>query len=146
MPQDDLTIHGFHKEIRGVHADTDTIDPAMNALGCVVHRVLMDEMPSQPGEILVMRSCVEPRASRVRRHGRGMGALHCWCVLGVEDPRNDPKMRHRPQWNVHQRMVALFEGSRRPALVLIRIPFDHIIDVADREGTLPPKAPGWSRL
>jgi len=147
VPQDDLTIHGFHKEIRGVHADTDAIDQALNALGCDVHRVLDGrEMPSQPGEILVMHrgttwSLVRPEgeegtdAEWVNVHLLGR-------VLGVEDPRNDPKLRHRPAverpstgW-----LSSLKDHDDRLLVLIHPIPFDQIIDVADREGTLPPKS------
>lgn len=147
VPQDDLTIHGFHKEIRGVHADTDAIDQALNALGCDVHRVLDGrEMPSQPGEILVMHrgttwSLVRPEGEE-GTDAEWVNVQLLGRVLGVEDPRNDPKLRHRPAverpstgW-----LSSLKDHDDRLLVLIHPIPFDQIIDVADREGTLPPKS------
>ena len=63
-------------------------------------------------------------------------------VLGVEDPRIDPKLRHRPAverpstgW-----LSSLKDHADRLLVLMHPIPFDQIIDVADREGTLPPKS------
>jgi uncharacterized protein (DUF1015 family) len=104
-------------------------------------------LPDSPGEIVVEYQGV---VWRIRRTSESPEATDAdWVqhhlirdVFGIVDARNDARLNHLPEaqrpeggWRVRAA-----QHPNRALVLLHAIPFDQIRDVADAQGTLPPKS------
>lgn len=150
VPEEDLTILGFHKEVRDIPMSPkrwldalqslqDVCDVQPSKGGCVV--------PNEPGQITL--SFQGESWTLIRRPGCTAATDADWVhahllgdLLGITDARNDRRLRHLPEpqcpeggWQAHA------AGHPDRILVLMHpIPFSKIRAVADAQGTLPPKS------
>jgi len=149
VPERDLTILGYHKEIRNVGMTADELGAALKeCAGCdVAEAPSLNVAPSEPGQAVVL---FQGRAWVLTRHKDSPEATDAdWVnvhlmnrMLRITDPRNDDRLRHLPEPQKPEGgWAAQAEAKPDRMVVLIHpIPFGHIREVADREGTLPPKS------
>ncbi|MDA0946719.1 MAG: hypothetical protein RLZZ314_264 [Bacteroidota bacterium] len=152
VPQRDLTIQGYHKEIKDVQMSADALGKALER--CPNAAVVGGDsasndvtLPDSPGEIVVEYQGV---VWRIRRTSESPEATDAdWVqhhlirdVFGIVDARNDARLNHLPEaqrpeggWRVRAA-----QHPNRALVLLHAIPFDQIRDVADAQGTLPPKS------
>lgn len=149
VPEKDLSILGFHKEIRRVDLNVETFGDALNRIPhCRVETVDSGAAsPSEPGEVIVH---FQEQAWRLTRESQSFEATDADFVdvhvlkgvLDIQDARNNPRLKHLPEparpeqgWSSH--------AAAHPDRVLIvmhPIPFGQIRQVADQGSTLPPKS------
>jgi len=149
VPERDLTILGYHKEVRNVGLSASELDAALNECsGCdVAAATNLEVTPSKPGQAVVM---FQGRAWVLTRHEDSPEATDAdWVnvhllnrMLGITDPRNDDRLRHLPEPQKPEGGWAARAAAKPDRVVVLihPIPFGHIREVADREGTLPPKS------
>ena len=150
VPEEDLTILGFHKEVRGIPMTRERWHEALQSLrgvctvepskhGCAV--------PTEPGQITV--ALQGESWTLTRRPGCEAATDADWVnvhlldnILGIADARHDKRLRHLPEphrpeggWQA--------QAAAHPDRILVLIhpiPFSDIRAVADAQGTLPPKS------
>ena len=149
VPEAQLTILGFHKEVSDVEMNLSELESALkNASHCNV-QTLQDatSTPSMPGEIVVhfrhqtwritrKESCPLPTdADWVKEHLLGQ-------VLGIENPREDKRLRHLPEPQKPQGGWASRAQSHPERMLILMhpVPFAQVRGVADSGGNLPPKS------
>ena len=149
VPESQLTILGFHKEVSGIDMSPETWQSALENLphGEVERLEDPNGTPSRPGEIVIHHnrqvwrisrqpSCPLPTdADYVQQHLLSG-------TLGIQDPRDDKRLRHlpepqRPEGDWASRAHA---HPDRVLILMHPVPFGHIRAVADQNGTLPPKS------
>ena len=149
VPERDLTILGYHKEVRNLGMHPDALDASLKTcLGCEVEETSnLDVEPSKPGQAVVLyqgRAWILTRSkdSKEPTDADWINAQIMNRMLGIMDPRNDKRLRHLPEPNRPEGgWMARAKAYPDRMLVLIHpIPFGQIREVADREGTLPPKS------
>lgn len=149
VPEKDLSILGFHKEIRRVDMAVEAFEGAMNRIPyCRVESVDSGAAsPSEPGEVVVH---FQGHAWRLTRDVQSPEATDADFVdvhvlkgvLDIQDARNNPRLKHlpepsRPDQGWSSRAAA---HPDRVLVLLHPIPFGHIRHVADHGNTLPPKS------
>ena len=149
VPESQLTILGFHKEVSEIDMSPETWQSALGNLqhGEVERLEDPNGTPSRPGEIVIHHnrqvlrisrqpSCPLPTdADYVQQHLLSG-------TLGIQDPRDDKRLRHLPEPQRPEGGWAS-RADAHPDRVLILmhpVPFGHIRAVADQNGTLPPKS------
>ena len=149
VPETELTILGFHKEVSDIDMSFESWQSALSNLphGEVEHLDDPNVTPSKPGEIVIHHmqrvwrvlrtpSCPLPTdADWVQQHLLSG-------TLGIQDPREDKRLRHLPE-PVRPEGGWATRAHAHPDRVLILmhpVPFGHIRTVADQNGTLPPKS------
>ncbi|MEC8663534.1 MAG: DUF1015 family protein [Bacteroidota bacterium] len=149
VPESQLTILGFHKEVSEIDMSPETWQSALENLphGEVERLEDPNGTPSRPGEIVIHHnrqvwrisrqpSCPLPTdADYVQQHLLSG-------TLGIKDPRDDKRLRHlpepqRPEGDWASRAHA---HPDRVLILMHPLPFGHIRAVADQNGTLPPKS------
>ena len=149
VPEKDLSILGFHKEIRHVDMAVEAFEGALNRIPhCRVESVdSRAASPSEPGEVVVH---FQGHAWRVTRDAQSPEATDADFVdahvlkgvLDIQDARNNPRLKHlpepsRPEQGWSSRAAA---HPDRVLVLLHPIPFGHIRQVADQGNILPPKS------
>lgn len=149
VPEKDLSILGFHKEIRRVDMSIEAFEDALNRipLSRVEAAVPADASASEPGEVVVHFQGQTWRLTRDKECPAATDAdfvdVHLLKgVLGIQDARNDARLKHlpepsRPEQGWSSRATA---HPDRVLVLLHPIPFGHIRQVADQGNTLPPKS------
>ena len=149
VPERDLTILGYHKEVRNVGMTAQDLDAALKECqGCdVAQATNLNVTPREPGQAVVL---FQGRAWVLTRHKDSPEATDAdWVneqllnrMLDITDPRNDKRLRHFPEpQNPEGGWASRVESNPDRMMILIHpIPFGHIREVADRKGTLPPKS------
>ena len=149
VPESELTILGFHKEVSGIDMSLESWQSALEKLKYGEIERLDDPnvTPSRPGEIVIHHmqrvwrvlrtpSCPLPTdADWVQQHLLSG-------TLGIQDPREDKRLRHLPE-PLRPEGGWATRAHAHPDRVLILmhpVPFGHIRKVADQNGTLPPKS------
>ena len=150
VPEEDLTILGFHKEVRDISMTRESWREALASLqgacdvapskhGC--------DVPHVPGQITL--AFQGESWTLTRRPGCDAATDADWVnvhilgnILGIADARNDKRLQHLPE---PQRPEGGWQAKAAAhpdrILVLIHpIPFSDIRAVADAGGTLPPKS------
>ena len=104
VPERDLTILGYHKEVRKVGMTADELDAALKECsGCDVEKAKgLNVTPCEPGQVVVL---YQRRAWVLSRHTDSPEATDAdWVnvhlmnrMLGITDPRNDERLRHMPE-------------------------------------------------
>ena len=149
VPEEQLSILGFHKEVSGIEMSLTQWQSALANLPHSDVECLSDSdvTPSRPGEMVVHHqrqtwriarkaSCPSPTdADWVQEHLLGR-------MLNILDPRADKRLRHLPEPQKPEGgWVTWAHAHPDRVLVLMHpIPFGHIRTVADQNGTLPPKS------
>ena len=148
VPEEDLTILGYHKEVRGLTWSAEACAALLDkADGFTAESTEPTATPQRPGEAVVH---FKGLTWLLRRDAQCQAPTDAdWIQtfllegqLGIHDARNDARLRHLPE---PQRPDAGWceRASAHPDRMLILlhpIPFGHIRKVADDQGTLPPKS------
>ena len=149
LPEKDLSILGFHKEIRRVDMTVEAFEDALNRIPHSRAEAFDSNAasPSVPGEVVVH---FQEQAWRLTRDAQSPEATDADFVdahvlkgvLDIQDARNNPRLKHlpepsRPELGWSSRAAA---HPDRVLVLLHPIPFGHIRHVADQENTLPPKS------
>ena len=149
VPQRELTILGYHKELRELRMTVEDVQLELErALHSNAERIeSTDTEPSKPGELIVH---FQGATWRVRRSPECSLATDAdWCnehllgnAFGIHDPRNDERLRHLPEtqrpeggWGARAR-----NHPERLIIIMHPLPFGQIRKVADQGSTLPPKS------
>ena len=149
LPEKDLSILGFHKEIRCVDMTVEAFEDALNRIPHSRAEAFDSNAasPSVPGEVVVH---FQEQTWRLTRDAQSPEATDADFVdahvlkgvLDIQDARNNPRLKHlpepsRPELGWSSRAAA---HPDRVLVLLHPIPFGHIRHVADQENTLPPKS------
>lgn len=149
LPEKDLSILGFHKEIRRVDMTVEAFEDALNRIPHSRAEAFDSNAasPSVPGEVVVH---FQEQTWRLTRDAQSPEATDADFVdahvlkgvLDIQDARNNPRLKHlpepsRPELGWSSRAAA---HPDRVLVLLHPIPFGHIRHVADQENTLPPKS------
>jgi uncharacterized protein (DUF1015 family) len=149
VPESQLTILGFHKEVSDIDMSPETWESALENLphGEVERLEDPNGTPSRPGEIVIHHnrqvwrisrqpSCLLPTdADWVQQHLLSG-------TLGIQDPRDDKRLRHLPEPLKPEGGWATRAHAHPDRILILMhpVPFGHIRTVADQNGTLPPKS------
>ena len=149
VPEKDLTILGFHKEVRHIDMDVEAFESALNRIpACRVEAAAPKEAsPLTAGEVIVH---FQGQAWRLTRDAASPEATDADFVdvhllkgvMDIQDARNNPRLKHlpepsRPTQGWSSRAAA---HPDRVLILLPPLPFEHIRNVADQGNTLPPKS------
>ena len=149
VPEKDLTILGFHKEVSHIDMDVEAFESALNRIhACRVEAAVPEEAsPLAAGEVVVH---FQGQAWRLNRDAASPEATDADFVdvhllkgvMDIQDARNNPKLKHlpepsRPAQGWSSRAAA---HPDRVLILLPPLPFEHIRNVADQGNTLPPKS------
>lgn len=149
VPEKDLSILGFHKEIRGVDLNAEAFGDALKRIRhCRVEAVDSGAAsPLEPGEVIVH---FQEQAWRLTRESQSVEDTDADFVdvhvlkgvLDIQDARNDARLKHLPEPSRPERGWSSRAAAHpdRVLVLLHPIPFGHIRHVADQGNTLPPKS------
>ena len=149
LPEKDLSILGFHKEIRRVDMTVEAFEDALNRIPhCRAEAFDSNAAsPSVPGEVVVH---FQEQTWRLTRDAQSSEATDADFVdahvlkgvLAIQDARNNPRLEHLPEPSRPERGWSSRAAAHpdRVLVLLHPIPFGHIRHVADQENTLPPKS------
>ena len=154
LPEKDLSILGFHKEIRRVDMTVEAFEDALNRIPHSRAEAL--ESRTRPPLCAGRSRRAFPRqAWRLTRDAQSPEATDADFVdahvlkgvLDIQDARNNPRLKHLPEpsrpehgWSSR----AAFAHPDRVLVLLHPIPFGHIRHVADQTTPCRPRALGWS--
>ena len=149
VPESQLTILGFHKEVSGIEMSAESWQSTLEDLPHGDVECLADPnvTPAKPGEIVIHHMRQAWRI--VRQPTCPLPTDADWLqthllagMMGIHDPRNDRRLRHLPEPQRPDEGWAT-RAHAHPERVLILmhpVPFGQIRTVADQNGTLPPKS------
>ena len=149
VPESQLTILGFHKEVSGIDMSPESWQSALENLphGDVKRLADPNVTPAKPGELVIHHKRQAWRI--VRQPTCPLPTDADWLqthllagMMGIKDPRSDKRLRHLPE-PMRPDGVWAARAHAHPDRVLILthpVPFGHIRKVADQKGTLPPKS------
>ena len=149
VPEAQLTILGFHKEVSRIDMSMESWQSALANLPDGDLESIEDSSvtPSKPGEIVVHHKRHAWRI--VRRLSCPLPTDADWVqkhlladTMGIQDPREDKRLRHlsEPQQPEGGWAARANAHPDRVLILMHPIPFGQIQNVADQEGTLPPKS------
>ena len=149
VPERNLSILGYHKEIRSMELSSEAFENALKCIqNCRVDALESSEgSPSKAGEVVVHHQGKSWRLTRGAQSPEATDAdfvdVHLLRgVLDIHDARNDPRLRHLPEPSrpEHGWSSRAFEHPERVLILLHPIPFGHVRKVADDHNILPPKS------
>lgn len=149
VPERNLSILGYHKEIRSMELSSEAFENALKCIpDCRVDALESSEgSPSKAGEVVVHHQGKSWRLTRGAQSPEATDAdfvdVHLLRgVLDIHDARNDPRLRHLPEPSrpEHGWSSRAFEHPERVLILLHPIPFGQVRKVAEDHNTLPPKS------
>ena len=149
VPESQLTILGFHKEVSGIDMSPESWQSALENLphGDVKRLADPNVTPAKPGELVIHHKRQAWRI--VRQPTCPLPTDADWLqthllagMMGIKDPRSDKRLRHLPEpMRPDGGWAARAHAHPDRVLILTHpVPFGHIRKVADQKGTLPPKS------
>lgn len=149
MPADDLTILGYHREVVEFEGSTESVIEKLKTVAGVssIQELDASSAGSEPlqGEIDILsgdkcwRLCLEKDESGMRVDAAWLGEEVLDGVLGIEDPRNDPRLKYIPGTSSKTEIKSSADSASL-IFYLSPIPMEQITNVADAGGHLPPKS------
>lgn len=145
VPERDLTISGFHKEIREIEEGTQALRLKLEA--CRHLRLSPcsspDSLPSSGEAILLFQGqawqLTRPSDTPYATDAHWIQEEVMEGVFGITDPRDNPRLRHLPAIDQDASQWWPSEEDRL-RILMPAIPFADIRKVADAAGSMPPKS------
>jgi uncharacterized protein (DUF1015 family) len=146
LPAKEMSILGYHRQIKNFAGNLEELIVKINRLESVrkVEEISKEESRIQKlGCIDLLndgksfRIFIEEEDSGLRTDAGWLSENILQNLLGISDPRNDPKLKYIPGSSD----AALTESSKRKIIFALHpTPIDQIIAVSDAGKTLPPKS------
>ncbi len=143
FPSNQLRIHAYHRCVADLGGATP--DGLVAALGAVE---VGDGLPRAPGEVGMRLEGRWYRVALPESSGPGVAGLDVELLqehvlgplLGVDDPRTDPRLEFVPGTRGVEELERLCERGYAVAFALHPIGVDELLAVADRGEVMPPKS------
>tara|TARA_B100000768_G_C11241447_1_gene359724 strand:- start:112 stop:1338 length:1227 start_codon:yes stop_codon:yes gene_type:complete len=151
LPAKELSILGYHREVRNWNGDIHRLLTQIKAIDSVLRIEKLDTQASCGGCIDIITNQGEWRLVLKEDHS-GTRIDAGWLndevlepLLGIEDSRNSPNLKYIAGSNVESentsKLKEVVKGhNNKIVFALHPIPIDQIISVSDAGNTLPPKS------
>ena len=151
LPAKELSILGYHREVRNWDGDIELLLTKIKAIDSVLRVEKIDKQESCCGCIDIItnqgqwRLVLEEDNSGTRIDAGWLNDEILEPLLGIEDSRNSPNLKYIAGSNVSSKNASKLkevvkERDNKVVFALHPIPIDQIISVSDAGNTLPPKS------
>lgn len=151
LPANELSILGYHREVRNWDGDIKLLINKIEGLDSVLRTEKLDDRESCHGCIDIItnqgewRIVLKDDKSGTRIDAGWLNDEILEPLLDIEDPRNNPNLKYIAATNVssnkhHKLKDKVKDSNDKIIFALHPIPIDQIITVSDAGETLPPKS------
>jgi len=151
VPARDLSILGYHREIRGIDFEIDKLLDNIKQIDSVYKVETLDNRESCPGCIDIItnkgdwRIILEEEADSTRIDAGWLEDNILRPLFKIEDPRNNPNLKYisgcHNKLENYNKLKSTIEGhSDRIIFSLHPVQIDQIINISNAGKTLPPKS------